>query len=154
MQKPDLDHITKEHLQLLHKVLIQEVGEKIKDFEDYVLNGVITFESLWMIFQPGTFVISKHNGDVSVSELIEASYGESLQSSHAYSLDLSIVDWDGTAFGRNEDWTSVTKFTGTRKITSLSAFPFQFHEKKEEIENLLIARGKKFEELAGNHYKG
>lgn len=47
MKKPDLDAKTKEHLVILHDILKYEIGDSIKAFEDYVLNGVITFEHLW-----------------------------------------------------------------------------------------------------------
>lgn len=47
MKQPDLDEKTKEHLVILHDILKYEIGDSIKAFEDYVLNGVITFEHLW-----------------------------------------------------------------------------------------------------------
>lgn len=74
MKRPDLDEKTKEHLNLLLDVLKYEIGDKIKDFEDYVLNGVITFESLWMIFQPGGVIIAAHKGPLSAFELVETEY--------------------------------------------------------------------------------
>ncbi|KAF2416992.1 ATPase [Tothia fuscella] len=153
MEKEDLDAITRDHMKLLHKVLLQEVGDKIKDFEDYVQNGVITYDCLWMIFQPGTIVISEQNGAASVFELVETVYAESMQSGKSLRLDVSVVDWDGRRFGRTHDRISVPTFVGTRKITSLNAFPIHFHKDKEEIQAQLIARGRTFEQLAGNHYK-
>lgn len=47
MKRPDLDDKTKEHLVILHDILQYEIGDSIKAFEDYVLNGVITFQHLW-----------------------------------------------------------------------------------------------------------
>lgn len=47
MRKPDLDDKTREHLVILHDILKYEIGDSIKAFEDYVLNGVVTFEHLW-----------------------------------------------------------------------------------------------------------
>lgn len=47
MKRPDLDTTTKEHLGVLHDILQYEIGDSIKAYEDYVLNGVITFEHLW-----------------------------------------------------------------------------------------------------------
>lgn len=153
MEKCDIEATTKKHMQVLHGVLVQEIGEKIKDFEDYVMNGVITFDCLWMIFQPSTVVISEHTGAISAFELVEANYGESLNNGKTLDLELTEVEWDGKAFGRCRDQTSVPCFTGTRRITSLRAFPLEFHEDREELENQLITRGRKFEALAGNHYK-
>lgn len=47
MKRPDLEVTTKEHLTVLHDILQYEIGDSIKAYEDYVLNGVITFEHLW-----------------------------------------------------------------------------------------------------------
>lgn len=47
MKRPDLDTKTKEHLVVLRDILQYEIGDSIKAYEDYVLNGVITFEHLW-----------------------------------------------------------------------------------------------------------
>lgn len=47
MKRPDLDTTTKEHLGVLHDILQYEIGDSIKAYKDYVLNGVITFEHLW-----------------------------------------------------------------------------------------------------------
>lgn len=47
MKRDDLDVTTKEHLVVLHDILQYEIGDSIKAYEDYVLNGVITFEHLW-----------------------------------------------------------------------------------------------------------
>jgi hypothetical protein len=47
LKRPDLDTKTKEHLIVLHDILQYEIGDSIKAYEDYVLNGVITFEHLW-----------------------------------------------------------------------------------------------------------
>lgn len=47
MKQPDLDATTKEHLIVLHDILKYEIGDSIKAYEDYVLNGVVTFEHLW-----------------------------------------------------------------------------------------------------------
>lgn len=47
MARKDVDKNTKAHLEILHDVLKYEIGEQIKAYEDYVLNGVITFQHLW-----------------------------------------------------------------------------------------------------------
>lgn len=47
MGREDVDETTKSHLEILHGVLKYEIGDQVKAYEDYVLNGVITFEHLW-----------------------------------------------------------------------------------------------------------
>jgi hypothetical protein len=50
-RRKSLDETTKDHLKLLHDILKYEIGDTIKAFEDFIKNGVIDFENLWMIFQ-------------------------------------------------------------------------------------------------------
>ncbi|TLD37248.1 Mitochondrial chaperone [Venturia nashicola] len=150
--RTDLDSTTKEHLDLLFRTLKKEIGNEIREFEDYVLNGVVTFSSMWMIFQPGSGVISEYKGPLSAFELVDAEYIET-QCGRFLSLSADCVEWDGSSFGRCTESIKIPSFSGTKKITSLDAFPLHFFENKEKLKVTLIDRGKRFEELAGHHYK-
>src|SRR6266516_1533761 len=44
---------TKQHLELLYKILKKELKDTIKVHEDFIAHGVVTFEHIWTIFQPG-----------------------------------------------------------------------------------------------------
>jgi hypothetical protein len=150
--RTDLEITTKEHLDLLFKTLKHEIGNDIREFEDYVLNGVVTFSSMWMIFQPGSVIISEYKGPLSAFELVDADYIET-QCGRFLKLSADCVEWDGSSFGRCTEGINIPSFSGTKKITSLNSFPLHFFEKKEELKATLIHRGKRFEELAGHHYK-
>jgi hypothetical protein len=50
------DEATRAHLKLFHKVLHEELKDAIAAKNDLVANGVITFEHLWTIFEPGVLV--------------------------------------------------------------------------------------------------
>lgn len=43
-------------------------------------------------------------------------------------------------------------FEGTMNISSLAAFPLDYHPRKEAVSKFLIERGRRFEELKGCHY--
>ncbi|KAJ9149384.1 AAA ATPase family protein [Pleurostoma richardsiae] len=152
MQRSDLDVTTKAHLVILHDILKYEIGDSIKAFEDYVLNGVITFEHLWMIFQPGAVVLSAHKGPLSAFELEETEYMEN-QCGKFMRLRCDCVDYSGKNFGRFQERIDVPEFIGTKKITGLNAFPFRFHEDRQALTASLVKRGRLFESLAGHHYK-
>lgn len=47
MGRDDLEDKAREHLTVLHDILKYEIGDSIKAYEDYVQNGVITFQHLW-----------------------------------------------------------------------------------------------------------
>ncbi|RYP12295.1 hypothetical protein DL765_007406 [Monosporascus sp. GIB2] len=152
MKRADLDSTTKEHLKVLHDVLVYEIGDLIKAFEDYVLNGVITYEHLWMIFQPGGVIVAAHKGPLSAFEIGETEYMET-QCGRFLRLRADCVDYDGKNFGRVTEKIDIPEFTGTKKISSLNAFPLAFQEDKSAIRSTLIRRGRLFETLAGHHYK-
>ncbi|KAK4660080.1 hypothetical protein QC762_116010 [Podospora pseudocomata] len=152
MEKPDLEEKTKEHMKILYDILNYEIGDNIKTFQDYVKNGVVCFKDLWMIFQPGTIVLSAYLGPMSGFEMVETEYmanncGKFLQ------VRCDCVDYGGKEFGRYQEAINIPEFLGTKKITGLKVYPFHFHEKKEEITAQLLKRGTIFEQLAGHHYR-
>ena len=151
-QRGDLDATTKEHLDTLHGILVYEIGDLLRAFEDYVQNGVITYEHMWMIFQPGGVILSAHKGPLSAFEVDESEYMET-QCGKFLRLKADCVDYDGKNFGRVKERIDVSEFVGTKKISGLNAFPLAFYEDKKAILSQLIKRGMIFETLAGHHYK-
>jgi len=152
MQRKDLDPTEKEHLDILHGILKYEIGDSIKAFEDYVVNGVITFKHLWMIFQPGSVVLGALRGPLSAFELDEAEYMAN-QCGNFLRIHCDCVDFGGKEFGRHKEKIDIPEFLGIKKITSLNAFPWAFHEDKVAVSASLIKRGELFEKLAGHQYK-
>lgn len=150
--KQQHDEKTMEHVTLLHDVLKEELKDTIRAFEDYVAHGVITFEHLWTIFQPGAIVVSGQSGTLSACEFRSGNYGET-RCGVVYGLSCESIDWSGEYFGRYEQNIEIYSFKGTQSIDKLSALPLVFHPNKVELQHVLIARGTKFEELAGYHYK-
>jgi hypothetical protein len=148
--RTDLDETTRAHIDLLHDILDREIGELIKAHKDYVSTGVITFEHLWILFQPGHVIISE-----SPLAAFELGSSEYVRSDGRLMLQLTCeyVNWSGTEFGRGSDEIDLKSFHGTKKIRHLEAFPLHFHERKDELKTLLIERGQKFESLAGHQYK-
>ncbi|KAH7388922.1 ATPase [Cadophora sp. MPI-SDFR-AT-0126] len=147
------DPLTRTHLDLLHKLLSQELKDTIKALEDYVLHGVTTFEHVWAIFHPGCTVYCRSGGVPTALSFYSGSY-QSNQCGKYYELTLEPIGWNGTAFGRGTERVAIYSFTGTRPIKDLSACPLSFHPEKDDIRAALVRRGKKYEELAGYHYKG
>ncbi|KAI0153125.1 ATPase [Xylariaceae sp. FL1272] len=152
MKRDDLDTTTREHLAILHDVLKYEIGDNIAAFEDYVMNQVITYEHLWMVFQPGSVVVSAYKGPLSAFEFGEAQYKET-QCGKFFRLRADCVDYSGKAFGRHTESIDIPEFIGTKKITSLDVFPISYHEDRDAVCATLIKRGQTFEKLAGYRYK-
>lgn len=142
----------KSHLNLFRGVMETELKDNLKAREDFILNGVITYETCWMIFEPGTTVFTTQEGENCAAQFNSGRYVKT-RCGNAYQLACQIVDWDGENFGLGNETINIMEFEGTKKITKLSAFPLQYHPSLEDIKVELIQRGKAFEALRGYHYK-
>ncbi|KAF2130042.1 P-loop containing nucleoside triphosphate hydrolase protein [Dothidotthia symphoricarpi CBS 119687] len=151
--RKDLDETTAQHIELLYNVLRVELNDVITTLDDYVDHGIVDFDHVWTIFQPGSIIYSgSHHGTYGAYRLQSAKYMKT-QCGRVYSLSLEAVDFNGTVFGRSTTQFSIREFIGTVPITGLSAFPLSLHPKQDEVKELLVARGKKFEAVAGRHHK-
>lgn len=146
------DPETKDHLGLLHRVLEAELRDDLKARDDFILNGVITYSTIWMIFEPGTTVFSVKEGQKCAAKFNNGNYQQT-QCGNRYNLGCQVVDWDGENFGLGSAHFYVWEFEGTTKITKLSAYPLEYHPNLVKVREELIQRGKVFEELSGYHYK-
>lgn len=152
IEKPDLDEKTKEHMKVLYDIINYEIGDNVKTFQDYVVNGVVSFRDLWMIFQPGNVVVSAYLGPLSAFEMVETEY-MSNQCGKFLQVRCDCVDYGGKEFGRYQEGINIPEFLGTKKITGLKVYPLHFHDDKEAVGAKLVKRGEIFEALAGHHYK-
>jgi hypothetical protein len=141
------------HAELLYKLLSEEFADMIESSTDMKAKGVITYEHLWTLYQPGMLVYSRQQGQDRVFTLKSAKYGADAQGNPVYWLMCEYNDWDGINFGSNKLNMNIALFEGTRTITSLPTLPFDFHGHKTEIQAKLIERGSRVEELAGSHYR-
>ena len=147
------DERTKEHMDLLYGVLKEELKDTIRALEDYVAHGVITFEHLWIIFQPGSVVVNSCMGMPLGVEFQRGSL-ENTECGLAYQLHCECIDWNGEMFGRLPRLINLYAFKGTKLIQDLDAFPLAMHPEREAQRHSLVERGKRFEDLAGYHFQG
>lgn len=148
------DETTREHLQLLYDVLEAELKDAIHAKNDLVRNGVITFDHLWTIFEPGELVFSTDEGKERAYELQSTVRCTDQKRGLDYlRIQARGIDWDGEKFGTAWEYLSNYEFEGTRPIVNLAVFPFEFHPTKEKLAQALTIRGKLFEKYAGYHYQ-
>ena len=121
--KKHLDSITAEHIELLYNVLQAELKDVIKTLEDYVDHGIVTFDRVWTIYQPGSIIYSdSHNGAHGAYRLRSGAYVKT-QCGRAYQLTVEAIDWNGTHFRRSVETIRLWEFLGATRILGLSAFP-------------------------------
>jgi hypothetical protein len=144
---------TKAHAEVLLELMRTEFKEVIEAATDMKKNGVITYEYLWTIFQPGQLLFARQDNQETALRLHETSYGKDRHGNKVFWVSCKHVEWDGTRFGYNKLNRSIMQYNGTKPIHNLSTFPLNFHKDYTELEKRLLTRGNKAEEMAGCHYK-
>ncbi|KAG8627258.1 hypothetical protein KVT40_004741 [Elsinoe batatas] len=141
------------HAELLYDLLVSEFQTLIDSSQDMKAKGVMTYEYLWTIFQPGSFIFSKVEGQERVFRLRSGRYGQDRDGNPVFWLIMLYVEYDGVRFGYQKLNVFIRAFNGTRGISTLSSFPLESHQHKDEVKARLLARGEKVEDLAGTHYR-
>ncbi|KAM3447880.1 hypothetical protein MY3296_008296 [Beauveria thailandica] len=146
------DATTREHLQLLHNILTDDLGATIQLRKDYFKNKATDFEHAWLLFTPGCTILTQLHGQTIAARFNSGSY-DMTPCGPIYSINCSYVDWDGVRIGWVEKTTDVTKFAGTKPFSKLSCYPLKYHPNRAVIEQELRQRGRRWEALRGFRYK-
>lgn len=141
------------HAKLLHKLLADEFREVIDSSKDMTLQGVMTYDLLWSLFQPGQFIYAKVQGQDRIFRLHSSRYGTDRNGNPVYWISCQFIDYDGTRFGTNKLNIQIPKFEGTKPINHLAVLPLSFHSQEADTKAKLIQRGSKVEAFAGSHYR-
>ncbi|PWY93867.1 P-loop containing nucleoside triphosphate hydrolase protein [Aspergillus sclerotioniger CBS 115572] len=144
------DEAVKAHIDLLYNILEGELHDVISRKNDLVRNGVMTYDSLWTIFEPHQAVFSIVNGRRRIFKM-ESSEVDPF--SRTFVIAATYVDFDGTKFGHMPHHLFIPYYEGTKPIMSLSVFPLVYHGDQALIRKDLISRGKLWSEYKGHHYK-
>ncbi|EOD43698.1 ATPase AAA+ type core [Neofusicoccum parvum] len=146
----ETDPETKEHLELLWAVLEEELRDTISEKRDLLSNGVITYQAVWTIFEPGVLVYSNEDGVDRAYALSGGSYA--CQPPH-FDLNVRYIDWDGEEFGYVSNCLEIPAFGGTCPITSLPVFPLHYHPELKQMKKSLTVRGRLFEAYKGYSFR-
>ncbi|KAK2001937.1 hypothetical protein LX36DRAFT_678660 [Colletotrichum falcatum] len=147
----------RQHLKVLLKYLDKDYAGVKKSLYPMLENGLITFDLLWALFKPNTLVYTTTYGSPDEPRIFKVEQTEKLNSitkGEFYWIDGKYLEFDGKQFGYGTLCEEVLSFRGARKITSLGAFPLDFHKEKESVKAALLDRGRKFVQLGGVHYRG
>ncbi|KOS42470.1 hypothetical protein ACN38_g6641 [Penicillium nordicum] len=151
LRDEEQDPTTKAHVDMFYRIMDEELRDVIDRKNDLVAKGVITHDLVWTIMEPQDVVISSPDGTLRAYLLTQVS-SENETSVHDY-LEMEYVGFNGSKFGYKYTGFMIPKFVGTVPITSLPYFPLRYHPEKDAIQELLIARGKRWEGYKGYHFK-
>ncbi|EOD48453.1 putative atpase aaa+ type core protein [Neofusicoccum parvum UCRNP2] len=146
--------LTKQHAVVLYDLLQSEFNETIESSQDMKSKGVMTYEHLWTLFQPGAVIYCRQDGQETAAKLSDTRYGMDNCQRPCFWVRAKYVDWNGNSFGTSSLNIKILGYAGTKPIHQLATYPIEFHHDKEGLRKRLLERGAKFEALAGSHYKG
>ena len=121
----------------------------------------ISYPSLWVLFTPGTLVV-RQGSDLSYSRVFSLdtadppSMGIDANGRPVYGsfqLNCQKLNYDGKAFSFESATLTIEAFQGVVLLSELSYIPLSLLEAEQEKRDTLIARGRKFWELQGQHLK-
>lgn len=147
------EKITKVHASLLQEVLMREFKTLLDTSQDMKSKQVMTYDYLWTLFQPGSTVFTRSDGQECAYTLLETKYGADSKGVPCFWMTCRYVDWDGVKFGTQKINLSIPIYQGTRPINQLRAYPIEYHTDTDGLKARLIERGEKAESLAGPQYK-
>ncbi|KAK6503299.1 hypothetical protein TWF481_008326 [Arthrobotrys musiformis] len=139
---------------LLREALKSSLAPYFSELEHIKEAKTIGFKSVWLLFPPGTLVVTDMGGHICVSKLQAITFEvkkEGFFDSHPdrWCLDLIRYDWNGSYCGFRTGVAYIDDFTGSHSVTMLSAYPFEFLEDEAGTRKRLIDRGRKFLSLRG-----
>ncbi|KAL8720922.1 MAG: hypothetical protein Q9181_007817 [Wetmoreana brouardii] len=154
----------REHTNLLLKFMEEECQDVVKIQEQLKevgnISSTIEYEYVWLLYAPGSIVLSKENGEYEAF-VIESIRGcqrhqPSFNSRYSHSsLELTCwsIDYDGEIFGRVWSAHYIAPFEGSKSISDLDLVPLAFQPERDMICKSLIERGQQFWALRGQCFR-
>ena len=111
---------------------------------------IVTFESLWTLFPPGSLVYGKvflGEDQVFIVQDNSRPWPRNTSEPSPWTLDCWTYDWDGRTFKRRALVLEIESFESSKPITSLPFYPLEYHRDLEELQKRLVDRGAKYKRL-------
>lgn len=135
-------------MELFYTTLHGEIADVVGEREDLVAHGVMKYEMLYTVFEPGLLVYMEEDGQDRICKVTSVEFNnEEKDFKKLFSVRYQWVRYDGTNFGYDSKFVSISHFSGTKNITNLPIYPLTAHADPKELKARLTARGKMFEAL-------
>ncbi|KAH0369506.1 P-loop containing nucleoside triphosphate hydrolase protein, partial [Aureobasidium melanogenum] len=139
-----------EHYQVLLNHIQEEFGETIQEADNLREQNVMSYQHLWTVFKPQTIAFARVLGQVQAFRVLDSNY--QCGQCPRLNIQLQQVDFDGKRFGHRGEQIAIPAYLGAVPISKLNVVPRVFFPHVEEVEQALIARGRRFEQYAGIHF--
>ena len=144
------------HVKVLLNFIDEDYREIKSTFYPLVGSGLITFDLLWALFKPNTIAYTTAYGNPDEPRAFKVDYAvkeSDFQKGSWYRVHGRYLEYDGKVFGMGSMDVEVSSFKGASKITTLAAYPIQYHKDEAGVRRQLIERGRKFVTLKGMNYR-
>ncbi|WQF88869.1 Putative AAA+ ATPase domain, ATPase, AAA-type, core [Colletotrichum destructivum] len=143
--KSDADNDLISDILATREYLSQEYKVESESLFSLLQHNEITYGQVWQIFSPGTVIFSDNNVlcQPSASLYGSGSY-QSDKDSKFFEISGRILTHDSEDFGWGYERYRIVPFEGTKKITSLEAYPIRYHQDAEPLQKSLIKRGRDY----------
>ncbi|KAH0017120.1 P-loop containing nucleoside triphosphate hydrolase protein, partial [Aureobasidium melanogenum] len=138
------------HYQVLLNHIQEEFGETIQEANNLREQNVMSYQHLWTVFKPKTIAFARVLGQVQAFRVLDSHY--QCGQCPRMNIQLQQVDFDGKRFGHQTEQMAIPAYMGAVSISKLNVVPRLFFPHVEEVEEALIARGRRFEQYAGIHF--
>ncbi|KAF2817426.1 P-loop containing nucleoside triphosphate hydrolase protein [Mytilinidion resinicola] len=130
-------------LNYMYDSLTREISAYYAFMESPTCAPGIEHDLLWMAFKPGELIYHMKDGIHIVMKFT------SMRRTHPsrWLLNAEAITYNGDVFGYTEHFLSVPWYDGYEPLEELSVFPLRHHSNKEEIQEALVARGRKYVNL-------
>jgi hypothetical protein len=137
----------------------QDLGDSIENLKSLSEHGDITYQLVWALFPPNILGFTAANTLREPQPFIfkSGTYERDSTGREFFLITGRIIHHDGIDFGYSDLRAEIPSFTGSKKVSSLAAFPLSEHPEEEKLRVQMIERGRKFARfvtLACQEYTG
>lgn len=146
------NQVAVQHLVFLLNYMYRSLETQISSYYTFMespnIAPGIECKNLWMAFRPGDLIYTKIDNTERVVRLESMSV-----SLCGWNIHTKEIQYNGTDYGRRELMVRIRNYDGYKPLEELSAYPLQYHTRKEAITNALMTRGKRFLGFRGIHHR-
>ncbi|PNS19714.1 hypothetical protein CAC42_7681 [Sphaceloma murrayae] len=146
------DEVAKQHVELFRTIVEPEILPIVEKSKDLIKNKIISFDTLWALYEPGTIVILEEDRKERAL-LVDQGMITGAGNEQVYVLSGVYVDNDGVQYGTVVARIKVPMFQGTQPIANLPIQPLCLKDNPDAIRERLVARGKEWQAFMGSHHK-
>lgn len=159
-------HKEAEHVKFLLDYMFTTLHSEVRHYnlfmESPILQPGLEFFNLWMAFIPGQLIyVSKTWPDdhlvrdsvFRLKSIKRCPCTKAWCDGDPWILLMHGIAYNGTDFGYQSVTMRISSYEGVQALQDLGVMPLKYHRDHEQLKTKLIARGKEYVGLEGQHYK-